>query len=249
MHLQGPPNLHMAAEVFPSPQASIEGTFVNPQLIAPADRALFCPVSSHWVFQVLMRRRQKAKNPLSTSLQGSAEHPSPHIGHALFCPVSHWVFRILTRHRQGTKNHLSHLSIDQACCHCFDYYPIDRRRRGMSQPRFGSDSEYINHPQAFFLPFFFPSSSSSSWRLSIASRMLLNESYWRMTTLNSRWLSVHERQTCRPHGASTSLKEDSVTMQTRVGKTACNDPDQKRINGYQVLMPRPQWAGFGICAE
>ena len=132
MHLQGPPNLHMAAEVFPSPQASIEGTFVNPQLIAPADRALFCPVSSHWVFQVLMRRRQKAKNPLSTSLQGSAEHPSPHIGHALFCPVSHWVFRILTRHRQGTKNHLSHLSIDQACCHCFDYYPIDRRRRGMS---------------------------------------------------------------------------------------------------------------------
>ena len=94
-------------------------SFDHFQLIASADRALFCSVS-HRVFQILTRRRQKAKNFLFASLRSFTQH----IDHAFFCSVFfHWVFQILTRHRQRTKNHLFYLFID------FDYHSIDRRRR------------------------------------------------------------------------------------------------------------------------
>ena len=60
-HLHESLNQHMIAKVFSSSQIFIEDIYLSFSLfIVSADRALFCSVS-HRVFQILMRRRQKAK--------------------------------------------------------------------------------------------------------------------------------------------------------------------------------------------
>ena len=149
-------NQHIVAKVFSSSQISIEDIYLSFYLfIVSADRALFC-FDFHRIFQILTRRKQKAK----ISFRISAKFRKAfHIDHAFFCSVFHRVFQILMRHRQRTKNHLFYSSINRACCHCFDYHSIiDRHRRKMNQSRFESDLQYIKHVQIFRFFFFIFSS-------------------------------------------------------------------------------------------
>ena len=168
-------------------------SFVSLQLIASTNRALFCSVS-HRVFQILTRRRQKAKNSslrISTKLR-RASH--------LFTSIMHSFVLFLTEFFRFQWD----IDRERKIIYAINLLR-SRRRRHRCNNQVNSNSKailkYINHLQIFFLFFIFHSqifflsfifsfSSSFSRWLSIASRMLLNESYWRMTILNSKWLLI-----------------------------------------------------------
>ena len=209
-------------------------------LIASINRAFFCSVS-HRIFQILMRRRQKAKILFSlfTRLRRAFIF-SYRSCILLFCfSLS---FSNFDETSTKTKNHLSYLFIYRSSMLLMFRLSSSYSSSSLNVVidaaiKLISIRKWFRVYKSFSnLFFFFSFSSSFSWRLSIASRMLLNESYWRMTILNSKWLSIHERQTCRFHEISISLKENNVMMQIRIEKTTCNDSNQKRINDYQILI-------------